>query len=214
MSAPFGAAFWDERYGRAEWVYGTEPNALVAAHAHLIPPGPVLCLAEGEGRNAAFLAGRGHAVTAVDQSAAGLAKARRLAAERGVAITTVVADLSEFPIPRGAWAGVIATFAHLPRPLRRAVHARAAAGLLPGGVVILEAYSPAQVRHRTGGPVSEPSLLMDLAEVRQEFPGLEWLVAQEIERPVVEGTGHTGIGAVVQLVGRRPAALAGAESAR
>jgi hypothetical protein len=79
------SSFWDTRYSNANFCYGTEPNAFVAAMAGEIPAGPVLCLAEGEGRNAVHLAQLGHAVTAVDQSAVGLAKAARLAADRGVA---------------------------------------------------------------------------------------------------------------------------------
>ena len=70
---------WDERFGADVYFYGKEPNAFVAEMAEKIPAGPVLCLAEGEGRNAVFLAQRGHEVTAVDQAATGMAKAGRLA---------------------------------------------------------------------------------------------------------------------------------------
>jgi hypothetical protein len=62
MTASYGAEFWDQRYGTADgFVFGTAPNDFLRAVADRIPPGPVLCLAEGEGRNAVFLAGRGHA---------------------------------------------------------------------------------------------------------------------------------------------------------
>lgn len=108
------AAFWNNRYATPHFVYGETPNAFVAEMASQIPAGPVLCLAEGEGRNAVHLATLGHRVTAVDQSEAGLAKARRLAAARGVEIETVQADLGSFAIAPGAWSGIVATFAHLP----------------------------------------------------------------------------------------------------
>lgn len=193
---------WDERFSSPDYVYGTEPNAFVAAMAPRIPAGPVLCLAEGEGRNAVHLARLGHAVTAVDQSAIGLAKAARLAAPRGVPLTTVVADLAHYAIAPAAWVGIVATFAHLPPPLRREVHAQVVAGLRPGGVFILEAYTPAQLAFGTGGP-KDPSLCMTLAALRDELAGLEFDVARECERDVLEGTGHTGRGAVVQLVARR-----------
>ena len=134
----------------------------------------------------------------------GLAKARDLASRRGVNITTVTADLATYSIAPGIWAGIVATFVHLPAPVRAAIHRAAAAGLQPGGVVILEAYTPAQLRHRTGGPVNSPELLMTLDALRPEFAGLDLVVAQEIERDVHEGTGHTGRGAVVQLLARRP----------
>lgn len=197
------ASFWNERYGAAAgYFYGTEPNAFLASVAARIPAGPVLCLAEGEGRNAVFLASLGHAVTAVDQSAAGLAKARQLAAIRGVALATIVADLAAYPITPGAWSGILSIFAHLPQPLRRTVHAALVRGLAPGGVFILEAYTPAQLVFGSGGP-KDPALLMQLGDLRGELAGLELLVAQEIERDVREGAGHTGRAAVVQIVARR-----------
>src|SRR3954463_9690297 len=96
-----GSAMWDERYSQPGFAYGTEPNEFLVAAAGRIPAGPVLSLGEGEGRNAAYLAGLGHRVVAVDQSEVGLAKARRLAADRGLTIETVRADLAVFPIEPG-----------------------------------------------------------------------------------------------------------------
>ena len=104
----YGAPFWDARYANAAgFVFGTEPNDFLRSVADRIPPGPVLCLGEGEGRNAVFLARRGHAVTALDQSATGLAKAAALAAQHGVPLTTQMADLNDYTIAPGAWAAVI-----------------------------------------------------------------------------------------------------------
>lgn len=197
------ASFWNERYAAEHYVYGDKPNDYVAELAALIPRGgPVLCLAEGEGRNAVHIASLGHAVTAVDQSEVGLAKARRLAAERGVKIETVCADLTSYEIATCVWAGIVLAFAHLPELARRAMHRRAAAGLLPGGVIILEAYTPAQIALATGGP-KDPALTMTLGELREDFAGLEFLVARELEREVLEGAFHTGRGAVVQIAARK-----------
>jgi SAM-dependent methyltransferase len=168
-----------------------------------IPAGPVLCLAEGEGRNAIFLAARGHAVTAVDLSDAGLAKARALAQTRGVPLTTIAADLAVFDIVPLAWAGNVAIFMHLPPALRGVVLARAAAGLRPRGVFIMEAYTPAQLGRCTGGP-RDVTLLPTLAALRAELGDLEWLVARELERDVREGGGHSGASDVVQVLARRP----------
>lgn len=198
------AGFWNERYAADDYVYGEAPNAFLEEVAARIPSGPVLCLAEGEGRNAVYLATRGHSVTAVDQSQAGLAKTRALAAKFGVRVGTTQADLADFTIAPAAWAGIVAVFAHLPPPLRRRIHAEAVRGLVPGGVFILEAYSPAQLAYDTGGPrVRE--LLMSLPELKEELRGLELPIAREIERDVIEGKFHTGRGAVVQVVGRKSA---------
>jgi hypothetical protein len=194
---------WDERYGAAqEYVFGTAPNDFLAACARLIPPGPVLCLAEGEGRNAVFLAERGHTVTAMDQSAVGMAKAQQLARARGVSITTLVSDIGAYRIAPEAWSGIVSIFAHFPVALRRAVHAQVVAGLRPGGVFITELYTPAQLAFGTGGP-KDPALLASLAPMREELAGLELLVAHEMERDVIEGGAHTGRAAVVQVAARR-----------
>jgi SAM-dependent methyltransferase len=196
---------WDERFSEAGYFYGTEPNDFLRSVAERLPGDRILCLAEGEGRNAVFLAGRGAQVTAVDASAPGLAKARALAAERGVAVETVQADLDSWPIVPGAWDAVVAIFCHLPPEIRGEVHRRAVAGLRPGGAFVLEAYTPGQLRYETGGPRVE-ELLMRLADVRAELAGLELEIAREIERDVLEGRGHTGRSAVVQVFGRKPPA--------
>jgi SAM-dependent methyltransferase len=197
------AAFWNDRYAAKHLVYGETANAFVQQCAAQIPAGPVLCLAEGEGRNAVHLAALGHQVTAIDQSPVGLAKARKLAAKRGVKVEFVVADLADYTIAPNTWAGIIAIFAHLPPPLRRRIHTEAAAGLRRGGVFVLEAYTTAQLDFGTGGP-TQPELLMRLEEVREELPGLVFLTGRELEREIIEGTGHTGPGAVVQILARRP----------
>lgn len=204
MPKPLSSSPWDQRFAVADYVFGLEPNTFVAVMGKEIPAGPVLCLAEGEGRNAVHIAQLGHAVTAVDQSGVGLTKAVRLAADRGVPLTTVVADLANYTISPGVWSGIVSVFAHLPPALRRAVHAQVAAGLRPGGVLILEAYTPAQLAFGTGGP-KDAERCMTLAGLRSELAGLEFVVARECERDVVEGTGHTGRGAVVQVLARRPA---------
>ncbi|MDI1247523.1 MAG: class I SAM-dependent methyltransferase [Lacunisphaera sp.] len=198
-------AFWDNRYATADFVFGTEPNDFLRACAGHIPAGPVLCLGEGEGRNAVFLASRGYAVTAVDQSATGLAKARRLATERNLALATTVADLADYAIQPGTWAAIVSIFLHLPPELRARVYAQAVAGLQPGGVLLLEAYTPAQLAFGTGGP-KEVTLLPTLAGLRGELAGLDLLIARECERDVIEGAGHSGRAAVVQVLARRGAA--------
>lgn len=194
---------WDERYAAPEYFYGTEPNDLLRSRANVIPKhGRVLCLGEGEGRNAAFLAGLGLDVTALDQSEQGLRKATSLAASRGVSISTIVADLSCHDIEPGAWDAIVSIWCHLPSTLRVRVHAQVVAGLKPGGVFILEAYRPEQLRFGTGGP-KDADLLPTLAGLRLELAGLQFEHATEAERDVQEGRGHSGRSAVVQVLARR-----------
>ena len=199
---------WDQRFGGEEYVYGREPNDFLREMAPRIPPGPVLCLAEGEGRNAVYLAGLGYDVTSVDGSGEGVRKTLRLAEEFGVAVEAQHADLADIRIEPGAWAGIVSIFAHLPPPLRREVHRQAVAGLRRGGVFILEAYTPAQLSRGTGGPpVAE--LMMTLDGLQDELVGLELEVAREVERDIQEGRLHRGRSAVVQLVAKAPGGSGG-----
>ena len=195
---------WNGRYGIDEFLYGTEPNDFVAEWFADRPAGDVLCLADGEGRNGVYLAGLGHRVTSVDISEAGIAKARALADERGVELDASVADLAEYDLGTDRWDTVVSVFAHTPPPVRRRVHAAMATALKPGGLLVLEAYTPDQIGRGTGGP-QVPELTMDLERLRDELVGLVFEHEAEFVRSVVEGPGHTGDGAVVQVVARRPA---------
>lgn len=194
------ANLWDSRYSNEAYFFGTQPNDFLASVVNQIPDGRVLCIGDGEGRNGVFLAQHGYAVTSVDASQVGLAKTQRLAAERGVSITTIHADLNDFVITPNTWDAVVAIFVHLPQPLRTNVHQAIVAGLVSGGVVVLEAYTPKQIEYGTGGPPNV-ELMMQLSALRDEFAGLNFVVAHEIERDIHEGTRHAGKSAVVQLLG-------------
>lgn len=196
---------WDQRYAGEEYVYGTHPNDFLATVIRSLDAGGgrALCLAEGEGRNAVFLAERGYTVHAVDASAVGLAKAQCLARERGVAIRTEVANLDGYRIEPGAWDLIVSVFCHLPASVRRALHREVVGGLRPGGHFVLEAYTPAQLALGTGGP-PDAALMMTLEALRDELAGLHLEQAREVERAVHEGRLHNGLGAVVQLLARKP----------
>jgi SAM-dependent methyltransferase len=197
--------FWDARYGEAGFAYGSEPNDFLREQAAQLPPGEALCLAEGEGRNGVHLAELGHRVTVQDLSAVGLAKAQRLAAERGVTLSTSCGDLRDFtPAPESTDL-VVAIWMHLPATLRAVVLTRAIAALRPGGHLILEAYSPRQLALGTGGPPTL-DLLVEPEQLQTELAGLELLVLRERQRPIHEGPYHQGTSAVVQAVGRKPVA--------
>lgn len=199
-------AFWNQRYAGADFAYGTAPNDfLVSCLAKLPPGGRVLCLADGEGRNGVWLAQQGFQVTSVDIADAGLRKARRLADHAGVTLATVHADVTRFDLGQGAWDAIVSIFLHLPAPARRALHARCAAALKPGGVLVYEAYTPQQVAFASGGPVKEPELLVTLEEVEAEFRGCTVEHRFSGVRRVVEGSLHHGDAHVAQLVARRPA---------
>lgn len=192
---------WNQRYSVEHYVYGTEPNQFLRDQAHRLA-GPVLCLAEGEGRNGVYLAGLGLEVTGVDAAETGLRKAHKLAALRNVHLHTVHADLAHYDPGVATFGAVVSIFVHLPADLRRAVHDKVVHCLKPGGLFLLEAYTPTQVPRGTGGP-KDPALCMTLAALREELPGFQFEIAREIERDVLEGELHTGLASVVQVLARK-----------
>jgi SAM-dependent methyltransferase len=199
---------WNERYSAEDYAYGTEANTFLAAHFAQLPKGRVLSLAEGEGRNAVFLAQQGYGVTAVDGSHVGLKKAQALAEAKGVTVELVCADLADYALGVNAWDGIVSIFCPLPPAIRQALYRKVLAALKPGGVFLLEAYTPAQIQHGTGGGKSV-ELMQTAASLRAELPGLDFVHLVELEREVVEGTFHTGLGAVVQAIGVKPGGLSG-----
>jgi SAM-dependent methyltransferase len=197
---------WNERYADAGYRFGTEPSDFLVVQSATIPlGGRVLCLAEGEGRNAVFLARLGFDVHAVDQSEVGLAKAQALAAVHHVTLNTEVADLTGYVLGEGQWDAVISIFAHVPSAVRRAIHRQVPSALRLGGVMLLEAYTARQLTMPgIGGPgPDQRDLFMSAADLATELAGLRMLRGQEIERDIVEGVAHLGQSAVVQWVARR-----------
>lgn len=192
---------WNQRYADDDYVYGTEPNSFLAEHADILID-PVLSLAEGEGRNAVFLASLGLSVHGVDGSEVGLAKAQTLADSKGVEIQTEVADLGLFEPPANRYGSVISISAHLPSAIRNRLYPLVEQCLKPNGIILLEAYSENQITRHTGGP-KDLDMLMTCAKVEQEFPNSEPILLRELEREVCEGKYHTGIASVVQFIARK-----------
>ncbi|RMG18562.1 MAG: class I SAM-dependent methyltransferase [Bacteroidetes bacterium] len=194
---------WNERYRQQAYVYGKKPNDFLASLDLSAFSGKVLCLAEGEGRNAVYLAGLGFEVTAIDLAEEGLKKARALAREKGVHIHTLQADLSTWAFPANAYDGIVSIFGHFPPEIRTRVHRGALKALKSGGFWVQEAYHPSQLQFKTGGPPRK-ELLYSLQDLLDDFQGqLELHIAREIQREVIEGAYHTGMAAVVQLFGQK-----------
>lgn len=196
-------SFWESRYREAGFAYGTAPNAfLVAQQARFTPGQKVLLIGEGEGRNGVWLARQGLEVTAVDQSQTGLAKARQLAAEAGVSLQTVCADLAEWQWPVAEYDFVISIFVHFPPERRRQIHRACLAALKPGGTMILEGFTPEQLAHPSGGPPIEAMLFTE-ALLREDFADADIELLESLETRLAEGQYHQGPAAVVRLIAVR-----------
>lgn len=190
---------WDERYDTDDYVYGINPNDFLRENVHTIPKGRVLSLAEGEGRNAVFLARQGYSVTAIDSSKVGLEKAKRLAEENQVNIECIQADLGDFDLGESQWDGIVSIFCPLPPAVRKLLYQNVMRGLKPNGVFLLEAYTPEQLQYGTGGG-SSAELMQSRETLMNELADLTFMHLLEKERDVTEGIYHTGLAAVVQAI--------------
>lgn len=127
--------------------------------APLIGPGPVLDLACGFGRHARFLAGRGHAVVALDREPGTLA-----ALEGAPGVRTIVADLENgtpWPLTGARFAAIVVTN-YLHRPLFPVI----LEALDRGGVLIYETFMLGNERY---GKPSNPQFLLRAGELWQAF---------------------------------------------
>jgi len=198
-------AYWNERFGAEEYHYGTAPNAFLAGQAYLLRPGMrALCVADGEGRNSVWLAEQGLAVTAFDFSPPAVAKARRLAAERGVAVDHRLADIRAWDWDARSYDLVVAIFIQFSPPHERAdVFAGLVRALAPGGHLVLQGYTPRQLEYGTGGPPVAENMYTE-ALLREAFRNLDILHLAEHDDVVSEGKRHRGMSALIDLVARRP----------
>ncbi len=209
MNAHEQEHMWSTRYRDAgeDYVFGTTPNRFLTAQSALLAAGStVLSVADGEGRNAVWLAEQGLQVTATEISPVALEKARKLAAGRHVEVDFVLADAVNWDYPEAAYDFVVAVFIQFADPAQRArIFAGMLRALRPGGHLIVQGYTPKQLEYRTGGPSALENLYTaDL--LREAFGGLEILHLQEYEDVLDEGVGHKGRSALVGLVARKPAA--------
>jgi SAM-dependent methyltransferase len=186
----------------ADYLYGTEPNAFLKAQAGLLPKtGKALAVADGEGRNGIWLAEQALDVLSVDFSPAAQAKAKALAARRGVAVRFVQADVTAWDWPTAEFDVVAVIFIQFcAPPERRRIFAGIRQALKPGGLLLLQGYRPEQVAYNTGGP-SEVENLYTEDMLREEFGGFAKLDVKAHDSVVSEGSRHSGMAAIVDLVG-------------
>ncbi len=196
---------WDERYGTEELIWKADPNRFLVEELDALVPGRALDLACGEGRNAVWLASKGGHVTGVDFSRAGLAKARRLATDRGVEATWVEADVVEWQPSPASFDVVVVMYLHLPSEQRRQVLGHAAAALAPGGTLLVVGHDASNLLHGTGGP-QDPAVLFGPEEIVEDLSGLQIERAERVTRTVVTDAGEaTAFDALVRAV--RPSSL-------
>jgi SAM-dependent methyltransferase len=196
---------WQTRYATPEYAFGKSPNYFLESCKRLLPrSGRALAVADGEGRNGVWLAEQGLDVVSIDFSPAAQRKAKALAAERDVKVAFELVDVHNWNYPSAAFDVVAEIFTQFSNPADRA---RKWAGMLkalkPGGLLIIQGYTPKQLEYGTGGP-KEIENLYTRAMLEQEFGGLRELSLVEEEREIHEGTSHGGMSAVINLTARKP----------
>jgi cyclopropane fatty-acyl-phospholipid synthase-like methyltransferase len=195
---------WQERFGAPGYLFGTAPNAFLKSQAHLLRKGQTaLAVADGEGRNGVFLAEQGLDVLSVDFSPLAQEKVRKLAAARGVTLKVEQADLTAWTWPKEAFDVVAAIFIQFASPPERdKIFAGIKQALKPGGLLLLEGYTPKQIDYKTGGP-SKVENLYTRELLEKAFGDFASLDIREHDSVIHEGEGHGGMSALIDLVGRK-----------
>lgn len=197
-------AFWDSRFAEIDSLYGQLPNAWLYECAISLPPhgGRVLCAAEGQGRNALWLARQGCEVHAVDISAVALEQLECRARQSGLPITCEQADLATWTAEPAGFDAALLIFAHFPPTVREHVHTQVQRALKPRGWLVLEAFSPEQLGLTSGGP-RNPAWLYSAKLMGEDFASMQIATLSELRIRLDEGAGHQGEAAVVRLLARR-----------
>jgi cyclopropane fatty-acyl-phospholipid synthase-like methyltransferase len=208
MSTSDHEAFWSARYRDVgeDYLFGTAPNKFLASQGGLFGPGMrVLSVADGEGRNAVWLAEQGCEVLATEISPVAQEKCAKLARARHVAVDLVQADILNWTWPQSDYDAVVAIFIQFATPDERPRLFNGMKGAVkPGGLLLLHGYTPKQLEYRTGGP-SAVENLYTAGLLRELFADWEIVLLREHEDVIEEGSAHSGRSALIDLVARKPA---------
>ena len=197
--------FWNERFNKDEFIFGKEPNEYLVEQTskHLKPASKVLCIADGEGRNGVWLAKQGMQVVGFDASDIALAKAKQFARDNQVEIEYSFSDTDSFDWQKNTYDAVVGIFIQFADPImRKRIFEQTYETLKPGGIFILQGYTPKQLEYKTGGPsliehLYTEELIRDLAK------NFEILDLCCYEKELNEGARHAGMSALLGLVAKK-----------
>ena len=195
---------WETRFSAPDYLFGRAPNAFLASQAHRLERGQrALTLADGEGRNGVWLSERGLDVLSIDFSPKALAKARALAAERGVTLRPSRRISPPGPGRSRRSTSSSAIFIQFVGPeLRAKFFAGMKQALRDGGWLLMQGYRPEQLTYRTGGP-GQAENLYTRALLEEAFGDMAVLEISEHDSVIREGSGHSGMSALIDLVARK-----------
>ena len=200
--------FWDDRYSKEDYAYGTSPNLFFKeAIDKYNLKGKILLAAEGEGRNAVYAAQKGLQVFAFDISEEAKKKALRLAKEKAVEIHYEVGDFFELKLLEERFDAAALIYAHLPPNILPAYHQKIGELLKSGGFIILEGFSEnnlelRRVNPKIGGP-DKIEMLYSIDKIKKDFPTFDIILLEEKEVELKEGAFHDGVARVIRFIGRK-----------
>ena len=194
---------WHKRFQAENFVYGIEPNVFLSEMQNKLQlSGDALAIAEGEGRNAVYLAQQGMKVTAWDFAQSGLLKTKKLAESKGVTVQTELVDLNEAVWEPEMWDEIVCVFGHFPKEIRKKTLEGVKKAVKPGGYFLTEVFSIYQLPYKSGGP-KDINLLYSPEEFLETFK--DWRIVHFFMGEVIrhEGELHTGLSHVIQFVGQK-----------
>jgi 2-polyprenyl-3-methyl-5-hydroxy-6-metoxy-1,4-benzoquinol methylase len=167
---------WDARYSEKAAPADVCPDEWLTTNVANVHPGRAIDLACGIGHNAIWLAERGWQVDAIDISSIGLGLAQQFATRHGVTVNWIEADLDQYEVATGYYT-MVTVFRFLDR-----VHVPSliAAALCPGGLLIYETFSRAQM-DRADNHLKNVDFTVAPDEWKHLFPNFEILREQQVE---------------------------------
>lgn len=206
MSFADQAQFWNSRFDKAEFIFGKEPNEyLVQKTKQYLKPGAnVLCIADGEGRNGVWLAKQGIKVDAFDVSDIALGKAKQFAKDNSVEVSYSLSNADGWDWQLASYDAIVAIFIQFAdAAMRKRIFKQVHTALKPGGIFILQGYTPKQLEYKTGGPSLIEHLYTE-EEIRQLVSDFKILEITCYEQELSEGVRHSGMSALLGLVAQKP----------
>ena len=196
-------AIWDEKFSKGQFLYGEAPNAFIESQFYRFEKAErILCLGEGEGRNAIFLAEQGvpH-VEALDASFVALSRLRHFAKERYVTIALRHTLISHWAPHPNSYDAIVCSYLHLPKPEQKPLFEKIIYALKPTALFIGEFFSTSQRYFKSGGPLDE-ALLYDINHLNELFKSLPCVIHKLSQEVIVlrEGAKHIGEGSVIRVV--------------
>lgn len=194
-------AFWNAKFYTKDFIYGEAPNNFVKENIELlVNTKTVMCLGEGEGRNAIYLADKGMEVEALDISDIALKKLRRRAKESYLFIKTRH-TLFEYWQPDTHYDAVVCTYLHLPKHNQKMLFEKALMALNTNGYFIAKLFSESQIHFSSGGP-KNIALLYDLNDILDIVKTLPCKIIKLAQEVIVlnEGDKHVGRASVIRII--------------